>query len=193
MGIEYEVKFRADRETQTAIREAYAGLEQEFSMHTTYYDTPSGSLSARYYTLRRRMENEQSICTLKAPISGCGRGEWETVCDCISDAIEELCKLGAPKDLPVLAAEGLLAVCGAKFNRLAKTVTLEAATFELALDEGILYGGGKELPLCEVEVELKNGEPSACIAFAQSLAEQFSLEPEEKSKFRRALALYQGE
>ena len=193
MGIEYEVKFHATPEVQAAIGEAFAGQEQTFAMHTTYYDTPSGALSARYYTLRRREENGVPICTLKTPADRGGRGEWETGCDCITDSIDILCKLGAPKDLPYLAAEGLIPVCGAKFNRIAKTLIWENATLELALDRGILYGGGTELPLCEVEVELKSGEPEVCLAFARMLKDRFSLEIEDKSKFRRALALYQGE
>lgn len=193
MGIEYEVKFRASNQAQRAIREAYAGAWQTFSMHTTYYDTPSGSLSARHYTLRRRMENDRSVCTLKAPAAGYGRGEWELEKDCITDAIGELCKLGAPKDLPILVAEGLIPVCGAKFQRLAKTVVLEDATLELALDDGILYGGSREIPLCEAEVELKSGDPDACVAFAKMLSDRFGLQAEENSKFRRALALYRGE
>jgi len=64
---------------------------------------------------------------------------------------------------------------------------------ELALDEGILMGGGKEIPLCEVEVELKSGDIRFCDLFAKTLAARFGLTPETKSKFRRALALYKGE
>ena len=192
MGIEYELKFRATKPAQAAIRAAYDGPEQEFSMHTTYYDTPSGALSARHYTLRCRLENSKSICTLKTPAT-CGRGEWETECANIEDAVDVLCKLGAPKELPLLVSEGLVPVCGAKFHRIAKTLPVENTTLELALDEGILYGGGRELPLCEVEVELKNGDMHTCNAFAKDLSIRFGLTPENQSKFRRALGLYQGE
>ena len=54
---------------------------------------------------------------------------------------------------------------------------------------GALLGGGREEPLCEVEVELKAGSEEAAIAFAGKLAEQFGLVPEKFSKYRRALAL----
>ena len=192
MGIEFELKYQATEELLEAIRQSFSGAEQLFSMETTYYDTPAGSLSRRCYTLRRRMENQTSVCTLKAPVSGPGRGEWECICDRIEAAISELCKLGAPADLLTLTAEGVLPVCGARFRRIAKTLTLPDATLELALDSGTLYGGGKTLPLCEVEVELKSGTPEACAAFAQHLATRFCLKPERRSKFRRALALYQG-
>lgn len=193
MGIEYELKYRASEAALEAIRQAFPGQTQLFSMQTTYYDTPSGALSARWYTLRLRMENEVSVCTLKAPAPGIGRGEWELPCDSIEAAIPELCKLGAPNDLPALAAEGLIRVCGARFQRTAITLPLPEATVELALDLGTLHGGSRQIPLCEVEVELKAGKPEACAAFGGMLAAKFGLQPETKSKFRRALALYKGE
>ena len=50
-------------------------------------------------------------------------------------------------------------------------------------------GGGRERSFCEVEVELKAGSEGAAVAFARSLAEQFGLTPEPKSKLQRALEL----
>lgn len=193
MGIEYEAKFRATAQLQQTIRQAYAGEETLYEMHTTYYDTPSSALSSRHYTLRRRMENGVSVCTLKAPVSELGRGEWETECDSVEKAVAELCKLGAPEKLPELVQEGVIAVCGARFQRIAKTVVLDSGTIELALDQGILYGGGREIPLCEIEAELKSGGLEVLERFAVDLAERYALIPEPKSKFRRALALYKGE
>ena len=193
MGVEYELKFRADRAVQASILAQIPGQDQFFSMQTTYYDTSTGQLSARRFTLRRRLENELSVCTLKAPEKGAGRGEWEVDCGSIEDAVPMLCKLGAPEELADLAHEGLTPVCGAKFRRIARPVILEDCMVELAIDEGILTGGDREIPLCEVEVELKSGSREACDRYAQALAESFSLTPEPQSKFRRALALYRGE
>ena len=64
---------------------------------------------------------------------------------------------------------------------------------EIALDLGVLLGGGREMPLCEVEVELKEGPMEAADAFAIDLARAFGLKPERRSKFQRALALARGE
>jgi len=193
MGIEFELKYRATPEQLAQIELFAEGERTLYHMQTTYYDTPDGKLSERYYTLRCRMENERAVCTLKAPVEERGRGEWELDCDDIGKAIPELCKLGAPADLQELTAGGLVPICGARFTRIAKTVVLPDCTVELALDKGVLMGGGKEVPLCEVEVELKSGEPAYCEAYARQLALIFGLEPEKKSKFRRALALYKGE
>lgn len=193
MAIEFELKYSAEPEAQAAIFEAYPGEYQVFEMETTYFDTADGALSLRHVTLRRRMENGVSVCTVKTPVSGYGRGEWECECEDIHVAIDRLVELGAPRDLLLLTVEGVTPVCGAKFTRRALTVAHQDATVELALDRGILLGGGKEIPLCEVEVELKSGQPEQAVAFAQALAEKFGLQSENRSKFRRALSLAKGE
>lgn len=191
MATEYELKFKATEEVLSAIDEVFpGGIVME--METAYYDTPTGAMSARRYTLRRRLENGISVCTLKTP-AGDARGEWEVECEDITAAIPKLIAMGAPADLEELVKEGLVHICGAKFTRLAKLVTLPECTVEIALDKGILLAGGKIEPLCEAEVELKDGEKAACDAFGRELAERFGIETEEKSKFARALALYRGE
>lgn len=186
------MKYRATSEALEEIEKALQGEPQHFRMRTTYYDTAGGDLSARRWTLRQRMENETSVCTLKTPGIDGARGEFETECHSIEAAIPELCKLSGQAELAALAAGGLRQVCGAAFCRVAVTVPLEHATAEVALDEGFLLGGGRQLPLCELEVELKSGDRGEVIDFARDLAARFGLEPECRSKFRRALDLAGG-
>ncbi len=193
MGVEFELKFSAQAEQQEAIFEAFSRDYQTFQMETTYYDALDSALSERHITLRRRFENGESVCTVKTPTSGYGRGEWDCRCDKIEDAIPELCKLGAPEELISLTAGGVAAICGAKFTRRALLVEYAGAALELALDKGVLMGGGKEVPLCEVEVELKSGPEESAVEFGMILARRFGLIPQKKSKFRRALALAKGE
>lgn len=192
MGAEFELKYAATPAQQDAIAKAFGGFSS-ITMETTYYDTYDDALSAQRITLRRRLENGQSVCTVKTPGKNGSRGEWETQCDDIQIAIPVLCKLGCPVDLQKLTANGLTSVCGARFTRLAKTVELENCTVEIALDRGILFGSSREEALCEVEVELKSGCEGAAVAYADTLATKYGLQPEEKSKFRRALALARGE
>ena len=188
MGREFELKFRATPEQQEAILSLYGDFST-IDMETTYYDTPNGSLSARNITLRQRLENGNAVCTVKTQLDGVGRGEWETNHQRIEEAIPVLCKLGCTEDLIALTAPGLVRVCGARFTRQCKTLAVEGSTVELALDRGILLGGGRELPLCEVEVELKEGREDDALLFAQILAAKYGLQQETKSKFRRALDL----
>lgn len=192
MGVEFELKFRGDEISHREIREAFPGAWKEIQMHTRYYDTPSGALSQRKFTLRRRMENGVSVCTLKTP-AGKARGEWEICCDHIEKAVPQLVAMGAPEELSLLAAEGLTEICGARFQRMALLYPLTEGTVEIALDDGVLTGGGKEIPLCEIEVELKTGTMEAAEEFAAGLSRTYGLQKEEKSKFRRALALAKGE
>ena len=193
MGIEFELKYRADRQTQALLRREFPGDEAVYQMESTYYDTAAGDFSRQRCTLRRRYENGRSICTLKTPAAGHGRNEWEVECDTIEAAVSELCKLGIPEDLLSPAKAGLVPICGARFTRIAKTLELPDCTVELALDSGILMGGSRECPLEEAEIELKVGSEAVCAAFATKLAEIYGLVPEEKSKFLRALELAKGE
>lgn len=192
MGQEFELKFAARETQQEAIFAAY-GPWQETEMETTYYDTASRSLSQGHITLRRRMENGSSICTVKTPGTDGARGEWECQCPDIRSALPRLCSLGAPEFVAELAREELQCVCGARFTRRSCTIELDDAVVELALDRGVLLGGGRELPLCEVEAELKEGNRDTVIRFAATLAAQYGLQPESRSKFRRAAALAEGE
>lgn len=192
MGMEFELKYKATEEIHQAILAEFPGQWQTISMETTYYDTPDSDLAALRYTLRRRFENGVSVCTVKTPIAGAGRGEWEVNCPAIEAAIEKLCKLGAPENLAALTQKGLKPVCGAKFTRQALGVEIPGGKAEIALDKGILFAGDREIPLCEVEVELKEGSAEAAMAFARLLAGKYHLQPEAKSKFQRAKALREG-
>ena len=186
MSKEIELKFSAT-EAQLAQLQARYGDFAVTQMETTYYDTPERSLSAQKITLRRRLENGISICTVKTPGFGLARGEWECEATNIEAALPILCKLGAPKEL--LSLPELIPVCGARFTRLSRLLTLPDAKVELALDRGVLLGGGRELPFCEVELELKEGSEESLLALANSIAGEFSLKPEPKSKFQRAREL----
>ena len=193
MATEFELKYAAGAAQLEAIRAAVPGDYEKISMETTYYDTPDHALSARKWTLRRRMENGVSVCTLKTPASGASRNEWELECSSIEIAIPELCKRSGLAEVAELTARGVIPVCGARFTRLACRVVLEGAEAELALDEGILFGSGRETALAEVEAELKSGSEAALCRWADDLARRFDLIPESKSKFRRALDLAQGD
>lgn len=188
MGREFELKFRATEAQQQAIQEQYAPW-QRMEMETTYYDTPTGELSRRKVTLRCRLENGVSVCTVKTPAENGARGEWECLCDDVLLAVDILCKLGAPEELKQWISPGLRVRCGARFTRLCREVCAEGCVMELALDSGVLLGGAREMPLCEVELEHKEGNEAATEQFAKAFAAAYSLRPEEKSKFQRASAL----
>lgn len=192
MGREFELKYAATAAILAQLQAKY-GPGREIRMETTYFDTPGGDLSARHMTLRLRRENEVSVCTLKTALPDGSRGEWECPADHIPSGITSLLALGAPQELAVLTANGVEPVCGARFTRLAVDLPTADGMAELALDSGCLCGGGREMPLWEVELEKKTGSDAALLALAEAIVPAYGLQPEPQSKFHRALALTQGE
>jgi len=193
MGLEYEKKYRADFESLALINASLAEPSFLLEMETTYYDTPDFVLSGQKITLRRRFENGKAVCTLKTPTNTAARGEFQVEKADIAEAIPILCKLSGFEELQTLTACGVIPVCGAKFTRTARKVSFGNSTLEVALDQGVLTGGEKELPLYEVEVELLSGDRADADLYGKLLAAKFSLSEEKHSKFRRALALAKGE
>ena len=188
MGKEFELKYAATQAQLEILKNRYPNLHP-ITMETTYYDNAAGDFSRLKWTFRRRMENGISVCTLKTPMAGLGRAEFEVECADLLEAVPQLLAQGAPQQLLALVACGIAPSCGAKFTRLAGKLELDGCTAELALDKGVLLGGGKELPFREVEVELKEGSEEAVVAFAEALAAELGLIPEPKSKVARARQL----
>ena len=186
MGREYELKYAATPEILSKIRLEYPNFKT-IQMETTYYDTMDGTLGRLHWTVRRRLENGVSVCTVKTNLPDGSRGEWEVEAAEVAEALPRLVKMGAPEELLSHCAQGLLPTCGARFTR--KAAMVNGGRSELALDSGVLLGGGKEEPLCEVEVEHKQGKDEETACFAKALAEKYGLVPQPKSKLARARAL----
>ena len=189
MGMEIELKYRASEAQLAALEGAFPGSFRTVRMHTRYYDTPDRAFSRQKLTLRCRLENGSPVCTLKTPAGPLARGEFELPGSDMEAAAVELCKLAGLSRLLPLPEGGLEEVCGARFTRKALELHFPEFTAELALDLGVLTGGGRELSLSEAELELKSGSQEALLAFGQQLESRFGLIPENKSKFRRALDL----
>ncbi len=189
MAVEYELKYRANRQVFEDLQARLPGRYTVTEMTTTYYDTPNGDLAKLYWTLRHRQEGDIHICTLKTPAGLQGRSEYEWQAQRIEDAIGSLCRLCGSNALAELARNGLVEICGAKFTRTARMLRAGGTTVELAMDEGFLVGGGNTMPLAELEVELKDGSPEECRIIGHLLASAFGLEPEPQSKFQRARSL----
>ena len=185
MGREFELKFAATKQDHAALQERFGNFSP-ISMETTYYDTPERAMGARRETLRRRYENGTAVYALKTYLSDGSHGEWECEAGSLEEALRALSAMGAP-DLPPV--ETLGPICGAAFTRSCALLALEGGTVELALDEGVLTGSGRELPLREVELELKSGADEVLLNFGPAFAAHFGLEEEPLSKFARAKSL----
>ena len=162
-----------------------------YDMATIYYDTEERALSAKRWTLRLRQENFDLIATVKTPAGeNHTRGEWSCPAGSIEEAIDKLVEQGAPRELLFLTARGVKPLCMARFCRRAAEIRFADGTVcELAGDVGAVCAGQKESPICELEVELKQGDAQVAKAFADELCDRFDLKEEPLSKFQRAAAL----
>lgn len=186
MGRELEIKYRLTRQQYAAMLGDHPALS-ETAMQTVYYDTPDGALGRRLWTLRRRQEGSRSICTCKIPLPDGSRGEWEAEEQDIFAALPRLVSLGAPREL--LSLGELRPHCGARFCRSFGPIVLPGGEAELAIDQGVLTGGSRELPLLEAELELKQGPDSLLWELDRLYTARYGLEKEPRSKLARAAAL----
>ena len=163
-------------------------------METIYYDTPDRALRARRWTLRLRKENDRVVATCKTAGTQQGaltsHGEWEAEATTIEEAIPALRSVGAPEDLLALAEQGVEPICGAAFLRRSVNLALEDGTIaELSCDQGELRGSQQHCALCEVELELKQGELEPMLKLGAAMSARWGLEPESRSKLVRAMEL----
>ena len=176
-----------------AVRPVQQGPKREIRMQTAYYDTPERTLRDRFWTLRVRKENEQSVVCCKTRGSREGalssHAEWETNAEELEQGVLQLIAQGAPEELAEIARNAVR-FCGAEFLRVSADLLLGGGTVaELSCDVGSLLGATATMPLCEVELELKDGAVAPMLTFGAALAERFGLVEESRSKLSRAMEL----
>ena len=199
MGTELEWKYAVPESSGLDTILAWQEIQQRmletvrhYHMQSDYYDTADQRFSRARITIRRRLENEFSVVCVKALLSNPAdphlRGEWEVEDSDVIHALPRLAALGAPR--VILESAFLQSLWRAEFHRRAVLLRLDdGSAAELALDHGTLSGPGGSAPLCELELELKEGKPDAARAFVAAIAAHFGLEPQPLSKFARAKAL----
>lgn len=200
MGRELEIKLAVDSEAalksilaDDTIAALVDGSWQKRLMNTTYYDSPDRRFSSHFWTLRHRMEGENSVVCVKAPTEDPRvRGEWQiSACEINEKSIEALLKSGAPMELLYLYGAGdVQPLCGAEFTRRSVMLRFsDGSRAELAGDNGILRGKTQRLTFTELEIELYEGAPTQMEALAALLQTRYGLKLQKKSKFARARGL----
>lgn len=162
--------------------------------HNTYYDTPDFRLRAQRYGLRVRTVGHTRIATLKGESQSRDglhqRPEWEMPVTNDDpqhwppgDVRDRALALAAGAPLqPVLTIE--------TFRRHVRAWRGERCVAEIALDEGVIYAGGREQMFYELEVELlPEGTRDDLDTLGTLLQQQFALHPDNLSKLARGLAL----
>ena len=172
-------------------------------LHNTYFDTPNDTLNNQRTALRiRRVGNDDQpvwLQTLKMGGSGesalSQRGEWEVA---VPGAALEWDTLSATPWSQLDPGGALFRTLAARFTtdftRTRWTVRNrdDGSVVEVALDLGQIVAGRHSAPICELELELKAGEPTALFEMARQIASAVAVMPLAASKSQRGFALAHG-
>lgn len=167
----------------------------------TYFDTPRGELEAARMALRLRRCDDTWVQTLKTSGEVGGglsrRGEWEWPVaggELNEGALDRqgLAALPPMAELGPDVLERLEARFTTDFERRLWQLDHAGATIEVALDQGEIRSAGRAVPIRELELELKAGDPAALWDLALALAETIPLRPADASKAVRGSALLSG-
>ena len=203
MHKETEIKLRVSRETLAALREHpllkkrnKSGWERR-ELFNQYFDTPERDLAAAKVALRLRRDGEEVIQTLKtrgtsvAGLSERNEYDWN-----LAKAKLDLKKLDGecwPEQLADLDKKTIKPVFTTDFVRERAEIAWgrgkARVVIEAALDLGKVIVGKQSEEICELELELREGDPAALLELAAELAEKLPLMPCDISKAERGYRL----
>lgn len=199
--VETEIKLRASRETLHALR-SHPLLAQNdgwrrSELGNQYYDTANRDLARARVALRVRRDGEQFIQTLKSrgrSVAGFSeRDEWNWPVPGAALDISKLTDDCWPAALTGLPRADLRPVFSTDFVREKTEISHGTGEsqirVEAALDLGQVIAGECQEEICELELELHQGQPVALLQFACELAKQLPLIPCDISKAERGYRL----
>lgn len=200
MAVETELKLSLPAAAAAALRRhplLAAAKPAMQRLANVYYDTPDLDLLRAGVALRHRRNARGWLLTVKSaePASGglARRSEWEApsqpgVFD-FSHVDDKRLRRRLERLRPALQPAFVT-----DFRRSAWLLEPAAGVrVELAFDRGSIRHGERAAPICEVELELLAGPPSALFDLALALQADLPLRPESASKAERGYRLFRGE
>ena len=190
---EIELKFQLGAEAlkRLAAHPLFAGSGRRKHLQTTYFDTPDYDLREGGMSLRVRRSGTRFIQTVKSRqgASLFDRNEWET--DIPGDSPVPEAWAGTPVEELLSGTPG--AVLGPVFVtdvvRTVQECSRDGTVIEAALDHGEIVAGEQREPICELELELKSGDPRALFALARDLGAAGALRLSFETKSERGYRL----
>lgn len=167
-------------------------------LYNTYFDTDDLALTRQKVAVRERRIGEQTLLTVKTAgqsLNGLSqRLEWEGPTTPGAFDFKALVDDLALAESLSRDASQLVPVFTTDFERLAWRVAVEDSLVEVALDRGSIrvrrHDREASMPICELELELKSGDPAALSLLATQLQTQLALKPLDESKAARGYALF---
>ncbi len=161
-------------------------------LYGIYYDTPGFDLFRRKGAFRLRREGYHWVQTVKLDRGSFGglsmRPEYEVRLAGNQPDFTALPEAARAALTPAIEA-ALVPVFVTDFQRTTWLLETELGTVEVALDIGHIKAGDADLPVAEVELELKSGNSAALFEVAREFLNAVSLVPEYRSKALRGYQL----
>ena len=203
MPTETELKLRASRETLAALREHPLLKKRNKSgwqtreLSNQYFDTPDRDLAGARVALRLRRDGDAVIQTLKTrgkSVAGLSeRNEFEWPLDKAKLDLKKLDDSCWPAALAKLDKKTIKPLFSTDFTREYAELSWgrgkAKVVIEAALDQGFVIAGKRKEPICELELELREGAPEALLELATELAATLAFTPCDVSKAERGYRL----
>lgn len=163
------------------------------TLANTYFDTPTNDLANARVAVRLRQIDERVLQTVKTAGKGGGglssRQEWEW--PVTGNQLDQEGLAALPPFQGELAGRlaSLAPTLRTDFTRRSWQLNWQGSHVEMVMDEGEIERGAYRTPICELELELKAGEPESLWSLAIALAEKIPLRPSDSSKASRGNAL----
>lgn len=188
--VELKLEMSLDAATFLEASSLLSGLATKVVQLAVYFDTPDRTLLREGVSLRIRRTGRKRIRTIKSSAGGHGglfsRREWEQP---VSSDIP-ICTPDTP--LEALLGEymtGISPQFEVRIDRRSWVLMEEGSLIELALDRGAAIAGDRRSEICEVELELKSGDPAALFALARKIDAIVPIRPAMLSKSERGYLL----
>lgn len=204
---ETEIKLRVTPQVLTALTQhpllsnrLDAGW-RSFMLYNQYYDTDRLELDTAGVALRLRRDGAQVIQTLKSrgnSVAGLSvRNEWDWYLPQAALDLELLDSSCWPTDLAGLDKSGIQPVFTTDFTRTKGLLRWQwrgqEVSAEAALDSGAVVTAQGQEPICELELEMREGPVEALLELAVRLSTDVPLIPCDISKAERGYRLLDPE
>nr|WP_255626524.1 CYTH and CHAD domain-containing protein [Phyllobacterium sp. KW56] len=198
--VEVELKLRASPGSLDRIRTSPVILQDSRNkgtirrLETTYYDTADHKLFGAGISLRVRRSGKHLVQTIKrvSVDDALTRDEWEAPVQTLAPDLGVLPVSEIDGIFDKIAVDQLVPIFVTKVRRHRVTVDVSEGQIEVAFDDGVVEAGSQRKPLCEVELELKQGRAAALYQLGLGLMDISPLCLETQSKSARGYALALG-
>ena len=204
---EVEIKLQVPSESRAALEAALDVPHWHLTqLQAHYFDTAGGQLAAHGFSWRLRRENGQWVQTLK--------GDGGHLLQRLEHEVEVPAKEGREVPRPDItrhrdspAGRALAKALGgalddlstlvveqfhSRVERRARVMNQDGAQIEVAFDAGSLHAKGRGAPVCELELELKDGPAQALFELARPWVAAHGLWLSTASKAWRGALLAEG-